>query len=242
MTEPRYTTVDGDDSEGSPRVPRAASFATPPSNRNSRASLSPSMGGVFSSASMYSPLVHDQSGDGILRSSPSRPFLPSSQSTYSSRPMSRSSSHMFGNDYDSVYQLAGYGDKEAIPMHGYKDDHTAMLSPPLHDAEPKDYRSAGIAKYGLAADKKKKMSPVKKWIIFGIVVLLLIIIAVAVAVPLLTLHKNVNNPDPASGGPPDGKTLVTAGGNGSVIQVANGTSFTYINGEYHICWSMSIPR
>jgi glucan 1,3-beta-glucosidase len=141
---------------------------------------------------------------------------------------------MLGNDYDSVHQLAGYGDKEAIPMQGYndKEDRSSMLTPrPDNDH---DYRSAGIAKYGLAADLKKSMSPKKKWTIFAIIVAILIIIAVAVAVPLLTLHKNVNNADSSSAGPgtgPDGKVL-TAGGNGTVIRMANGTTFTYINSEH----------
>lgn len=237
MTEPRYTTIEDLDND-SPRMPQAASFvATPPRERGGRpdSRRASSQLGVFSSAQSYSALQPDHlGGDGVLRASPSRPFLPSSQSTYSSRPMSRSSSHMFGTDYDSVYQLAGYGDKEAIPMQGYndKDDRSAMLSPPMNGAEAKDYRSAGIAKYGLAADQKKKMSPRKKWTIFAAVVILLIIIAVAVAVPLLAVHKNANDAASSGGnGSGTGANLVTAGGNGSVIQMQNGTSFPYINSE-----------
>lgn len=256
MTEPAYVSVEDQDHDitGSPRLPSTPTFdqsrthgspspslGLSPSTRsnlygsNPYGPASPSLGslGVFSSAQSYAPVSTDL-GDGVLRSPSSRPFLVSSQSNYSSRPMSRSSSHMFGGtDYDSVHQLARYDGKDSIPMQGYYDkEDRSMMSPTPTPGEDRDYRAAGLAKYGVGADQanRQKMTPKKKWTIFAIVVALLIVIAIAVAIPLITIEKNNRGSSSTSGTDSSGHVL-TAGGNGTVIKMANGTEFTYINSE-----------
>lgn len=261
MTLPSYVSVENQDHDvsGSPRLPstptpdgtRAYGSPSPslglsPSNRsNLYGPPSPSLGlspspRVFSSAQSYAAVSTDQ-GDGVLRSPSSRPFLVSSQSSYNSRPMSQSSSRMFGGtDYDSVHQLARYDGKDSIPMQGYYDkEDDSMMSPTPTPGDDHDYRAAGLAKYGVCADqaKKQKWSPKKKWTIFAIVVALLVIIAIAVAIPLLTIEKNNRSSGSNSG---SSGNVLTAGGNGTVIKLANGTEFTYINSGYFIIVTPSL--
>ena len=199
---------------------------------------------AFSSASAYAPLEGGQAG--VV---PGR--LP--------RPHSFASSHMLGagSDYDSTYRLADFG--RSTPGLSTPGEEHAMYEKggagayaPVAAPLASDPRAAGRKRYGVAGQKG---SARRRWCILLAVVLGLGIILVAVLVPLTqTLLKDSapgsasgSNGGGSSGGGAGGKhgdegttvaddtghgaggRVLTEGGNGTVIELANGQSFTYIN-------------
>ncbi|UZJ56084.1 hypothetical protein CBS101457_005404 [Exobasidium rhododendri] len=213
---------------GSPTFEDARSRPASPGLVPSQELHSPQMR-TFSSAQAYAPLsVENPDGmrQDMTRSPSSRPFSPSSFGGYS-RPTSMASSHLLGaTDYDSTHHLARFNDPNYIQMKDYSDKDQS--STPSTGRDEWDPRAAGIAKYGKSSDGKTPMSRKKKWIIFAAVVLGLVIIAVVVAVVLLKVHDNHNDGSQSSG---SGTTsvLATSGSDGSIVQLSNGTNFTYTN-------------
>lgn len=106
---------------------------------------------------------------------------------------------------------------------------------------PKDYRAVGLVKYGRGKDQR--MPAKKKWLILAAVAVLIGLLTVVVVVPITqVLFKDHNKSSkdgatsPSSGsnhgsgsGSGSGKQLATSGTNGSVIDLGNGSNFTYIN-------------
>lgn len=108
----------------------------------------------------------------------------------------------------------------------------------------KDYRAVGLAKYG--PPKDKRMSASRKCLIITAVGLVIAILAVAIVVPVYMFflrdkgRPSQANSDTAGGSgqgstpsEPNGSTperqVAIWGTNGSVIDLGNGNSFTYIN-------------
>jgi hypothetical protein len=191
---------------------------------------------AFSSASAYAPL------EGGQAAMPGR--LP--------RPHSFASSHMLGagSDYDSTYRLADFG--RSTPGLSTPGEEHAMYEKggagayaPVAAPLASDPRAAGRRRYGVAGQKG---SARRRWCILLAVVLGLGIILVAVLVPLTQTLLKDDAPGSSGGshgggsntgdqgttvadgtGHGAGGRVLTEGGNGTVIELANGQSFTYIN-------------
>ncbi|CAO1635228.1 unnamed protein product [Sympodiomycopsis kandeliae] len=139
-----------------------------------------------------------------------------------SRPNSMNSSHLLGRDYDSVAGLN-------VPLDKYEDGSWDRTPPA--EQHP---RHAHLAKFGVGSGATKK----RKCILITIIMLIVLIIIIAVAVPVAVVLSNKDSSDNSSksattqtdgtGHGVDGKVLTT-GHDGSVIDLGNGTSFTYVN-------------
>lgn len=206
-----------------------------------------SLTNAFSSASMYAPLDGGQRGSASgasalgLATPPSRIGM--------SRPLSYASSHMLGggSDYDSTYRLnehgrsgrdSSYGD--ALAMGGYEKgswtpDAEAPGSAAYVDAATK---RPGLDRYGRSGTVPHK----KRWLILAGVVAVLALLVIAIVVPITQILLKDDNSagsksDEAgttqtdSSGHGVGGKVLTSGTNGSVIDLGNGQSFTYINSE-----------
>lgn len=136
------------------------------------------------------------------------------------RSHSFSSSNMLGRDYDSVAALN-------VPMDKYEGGSWDRTPP-----ESRHPRQDHLNRWGVA----KGSSGRRKCIIISVIVIALLIVIIAVAVPVGVLVGGAKSSQGAQGTTEtdghghgkDGK-LLTTGGNGTVIDLGNGKSFTYIN-------------
>ncbi|CAO1626622.1 unnamed protein product [Parajaminaea phylloscopi] len=180
------------------------------SGRTTPAWMGAGAGDRFSSAASYQNF-----NEGMLRDK--------------NRSHSFTSSHMLGRDYDSVAALN-------VPMDKYEGGSWDRT--PSEGAGAAHPRDEHLSRYGVA----KGSSGRKKCLIITIVVVALLIVCVAVAVPVaLHFSKDGSGSGSGSGGTHAGTTetdghghgkdgkLLTTGGNGTVIDVPGGSSFTYIN-------------
>lgn len=126
---------------------------------------------------------------------------------------------MLGKDYDSVAGLN-------VPLDKYEDgnweQNTGRAQHPRH---------AHLAKYGIGANATRS----RKCLLITIVTIILLIAIIAVVVPVAVIFGGKNSSSSGSttqtdstGHGVDGKVLTT-GHDGSVVDLGNGTSFTYVN-------------
>ncbi|PWN30893.1 glycoside hydrolase [Jaminaea rosea] len=149
-----------------------------------------------------------------------------------SRTHSFSSTAMLGRDYDSVAGL------NAVAMDKYEGGSWDRSKEPGGGSGDGHPRAAHLSRYGIGAGASKR----KKCIIITILAVIVAIVVIAVAVPVAIIYGGDGGSGKAKGttetdGHGHGKNgeLLTTGGNGTVIDLGNGSSFTYIN-QYGGFW------
>lgn len=143
---------------------------------------------------------------------------------HGARTNSFASSNMLGRDYDSIAGL------NSVAMDKYEGGSWDRSETPVQGKREKEHpREKFLSKYGVAKGAPRR----KKCLILTIVAIIVVLLVVAVAVALgVVLGGKSSSGSSGSANEEEGtngKELLVTGGNGTTIQLANGTSFTYIN-------------